>query len=181
MDGYLRLTLNREEKMIAIHKNEAHYKGIRFCARAAAKEDDYYNTSMLCLNITDTKVEATDGHRLHEYTPEKNVKLPSPGVYKILQNNLRFISLERENDPPRFPNTSVVWPEYEEFPSILDFGKDISADYSRLIRMLDDNVTFNFEYLADVEEELDLYFIANDKPAVLERGCYRALIMPRKM
>ena len=163
-----------------IHTNPD-FEGIKFCAKALDKDNAYH--SMMFLHITDVLIEGTDGHRLHEYKPTDGLSCNlSPGLYRIGKNNKTFIELEKEENPPTYPNTSVVWPDYEATPSFdSKFGTDEMTSYAKLVRQLPEDITVNFHYMADIGEDFTCYPMDGKSPIVCQHGFLRALVMPMKM
>jgi hypothetical protein len=122
---------------------------------------------------------ATDGCRLHIYTPEE---LPlEQGYYEVLKNTkseLRLIPADCDQD---YPDIERVTPDDEGLKSFDPKGS-MWGDYAQIIRAFDEG-SINGDYLADALKDTDLsMFKIKDylSPLLLKGGNLTAVIMPTR-
>jgi len=85
-------------------KGDKDFDGIRWAISARSKDDRRENIK--CIKADCGVVVATDGHRLHLYTPNREIK---DGCYEVVTDTAKTIVLEPSNE---------TYPDYERvFPS----------------------------------------------------------------
>jgi hypothetical protein len=171
------------EKIITKNgKNDKDFDGIKWAIAARSKDATRY--SITCINIDGGLIVATDGHRLHIYTPERDI---DAGMYEVLKETKDIIVL-RSGDTDGFK-----YPDYERvFPQHTHNGiNDITSptDKNQLLNLVANHVIkhaendYDVTYLADaipMGEDIHFEQSGENRPLIIRNQIFTkaAVVMP---
>ncbi len=162
-------------------------KEMLFVAKAVDKK--HSKSELRYVYVTEEEVVATDGHRLHVYTPE--VSVMEPGYYEIIKQTKTTLQLIKVTSDAygklgEYPDFKCMIPEasyIREFITKRNSGEEIEVvgKYAEVIRAFTDN-TVDWDYFNDANC-LGMYgyrYNGEDSPLVLYGENIKAALSPLK-
>lgn len=143
--------------MIRLAKTNELFSAVRWVTLARST-DGAARPALLYVKIEADRFLATDGHRLHMYTPGPYTDLAqeigAPGLYEVIKCTKSEVFLESALDAPDYPQYERVIPDTSKYLEFAESrGKTSSPVVSRLIckaaRALHAERGVNYAYLKD--------------------------------
>ena len=160
-------------KIIELDKHDTDFPGFKWVLKAVDFDPGYGLSRIISINPDG--IVATDGHRLHIYTPEVTYPM---GLFKILVRQ-RYYLLLGETKDAKFPDYKDVIPDYSKFLKLDTHGVTESA-YAVLIKNMPQAVSY--KYFADVGYMQTMWVSEKEgQPVIFEDYHKKALIMPMRI
>jgi hypothetical protein len=171
------------EKIITKNgKHDADFDGIKWAIAARSKDTTRKNVTHI--NINSGLLAATDGHRLHLYTPAQDIEA---GIYEVLKETKDMIVLRSENiDDYPYPDYERVFPQHthnginDVFTSA-DKGQHLNMVANHVIKHAEND--FDVSLLVDaipMDDAIHFEQSGENGPLVIRNQSFTkaALVMP---
>ncbi len=165
-------------KLIEINGKDEDFAGFKWILKAVDFDPGSPITNVL--SIEKESIIATDGHRLHIYSPHSPLESYPTGTFKVLLRQRYYLILAHTKDV-KFPDYERVIPDYSKFKEFLVSGIK-ERDYATIIKNMV-GCAINFRYFSDLTGmDMEKIFIGGEKdPVVFEGFRKQALIMPMRI
>lgn len=154
-------------------KNHPETKFLLFVAAAVSK--DHTREALTHVYSDGTRIMATDGHRLHVYTPDEGC-LPA-GYYDLLKKTKTEVHLNSVELDLVYPDVDRVIPKAG---NMIDISCSLCGVYAAVIRAMPVN-TLEFKYFTDAcpLELMDSYQVIDGiSPVMFQGGKVLSVVMP---
>ena len=161
-------------KLIEINSRDKDFEGFKWLLKAVNFTDAMLK-NIIC--IEKEQAVATDGHRLHIYSPEESYPA---GTFKLLLRQKHFLIFAHTKDV-KFPEYQKVIPDYSKFKEF-EISSLIERNYFLMAQNMEDCGGLRFRYFNDLGTDMEKMYIGADKDPVVFEGFRRqALIMPMRI
>ena len=162
--------------MQQFNKTTQHTAELLFVCKALATKASHKSENLQYLYSTGVDIVASDGHRLHVYTPE-DCPLEA-GYYEIIKKTKTELILNRsDQDLGDYPDYARVMPEAKDLQGF-KLDSSISGKYATVIRAMDVN-TLEYSLFLDAAPLMERYQVTDGTSPVLMTGKdVKAVVMP---
>lgn len=163
-------------KFYEFDKLEGNAYEMNFLVSALPSKGSYRSLKMGNIYSDGKTLHATDGNRLHTFTPDSCLEL---GYYRLLKKSKNVVWLASEDvdiDPINYSRVLNVDKEYTDFKCPLFDGRVVEV-----IKSLSDGQGLNLKYLKDaIDNQIVTSFHAgnNIDPTFFKGEKVKAVIMP---
>jgi hypothetical protein len=165
--------------MIKFDKTSEHLQPILFVIKAVSKDQSRFNmTHVYC---TGSMIVATDGHRLHTYTPEECPL--EPGYYETVKKTKSELILNPVEIDLDYPDFKRITPEVKRQEDLQLLIVSDNGNMAKVIKSFQGDFTVDFNFLKDAVNMpgLQSFQHTEDTSPVLIQGEFtRAVVMPYK-
>ncbi len=162
-------------KLIEINSKDEDFAGFKWVLKAINFEEAMLKNT---IKIEKESIIATDGHRLHIYSP---IESYPTGTFKILLRQRYYLILAHTKDI-KFPDYEGVIPDYSKFKELKMSGGLIERNYLIMIKNMEDSGGLRYRYFNDLGTDMEKMFIGGEKePVIFEGFRIKALIMPMRI
>ena len=159
-------------KIIELNGHDKDFPGFKWLLKAVNFEDAMLKN---VISIEKDQAIATDGHRLHIYSPFESYPT---GTFKILLRQRYFLIFAHTKDV-KFPIYERVIPDYSKFKEF-KMSPLIERNYLVMAKNMEDSGGLRFKYFNDLgnTDMAKMYIGSEEEPVIFEGFRKKALIMP---
>lgn len=146
---------------IEIKKSHPLFTRLHWVALARAQDKNilaFKNAQGLsCIQLLEDRIIATDGSRVHVSHGEHDFL---NGLWHVDKCTKSCIELRYNDDPPKYPDITTVWPTPDATWATLKLRPLESHHYplARIIRLLPADLTINHNFLAEMLDDQTFHY-----------------------